>query len=131
VFSLSGLTGLAQPNNTPIAKLVVKLTGDCLTTCTLGVAFQQIIAASNPALNVPEQSPNSMSFLRGDASGDGHVNIADAMFIAQYTVSLRTLGDLNGINAAGVNAANPDIINIVDAMFIAQYTVKLRGSSFN
>lgn len=69
--------------------------------------------------------------LRGDADGDGDVDIFDAMYIAQYLVGERSLEDLNYYNAASVKHDDPeDIIDIFDAMYIAQYLVGLRDSNF-
>ncbi|MFC2022586.1 hypothetical protein ACFLTL_00270 [Chloroflexota bacterium] len=131
VFSASSVSP-EQPTHSPVAKLVLRLNGSCLAASLLQVAFQEIISATDPGINVPEESPNSLSFLRGDArDSDGVVNIVDAMFIAQYTVGLRTLGEINGVNAACVRHDTPgDKTNIVDAMFIAQYTVGLRDENF-
>ncbi len=60
---------------------------------------------------------------KGDVSGDGAVDIVDALFIAQQTVGLRSFttaqeaaGEVNGDGA----------VDIVDALFIAQATVGLR-----
>ncbi len=60
---------------------------------------------------------------KGDVNGDGNVNIVDALFIAQYTVGLRTLTSTQ-IAAADVDCNGN--VNIVDALFIAQHTVGLR-----
>lgn len=131
-FSVASVAAPEQPTNSPVAKLVVRLIGDCLTPYNLNITFQEIIAASDPGLNVPEENPNSSTFLRGDAKEDGVTNIVDAMFIAQYTVLLRTLSELNPINTASVKYdGSGDTVNIVDAMFVAQYTVGLRDSEFN
>jgi hypothetical protein len=115
-----------------VARLLLTLNSSCLASVNCQVSFQEILAASDPPMNVPQVAPNSLPCRRGDARGDGVVNIVDAMFIAQYTVSLRTLGDLEPLNAASVrHDVGGDIINIVDAMFIAQYTVMLRDAFFN
>ena len=135
VFSVTSVASPQQANNSAVAKLVIRLTGNALTVCTLNIAFHQIIAASDPGLNVPEEAPQSMSltFLRGDANGNGVVNIADAMFIAQYLVGIRPLSDIMLINAASVkqDGSIGDTINIADAMFIAQYLVGLRDANYN
>lgn len=132
IFSVASVAAPEQPTNSPVAKLVVRLIGDCLTPYSIDIAFQEIIAASDPGLNVLEESPNSYAFLRGDAKEDGVVNIVDAMFIAQYTVIIRTLGELNPTNAASVKYdGSGDIINIVDAMFIAQYIVGIRHTNYD
>lgn len=61
--------------------------------------------------------------LKGDVNGDGSINVVDALFVAQYTVGLRTLNSQQ-LAAADVNCDGQ--VNVVDALFIAQYTVGLR-----
>ena len=47
-----------------------------------------IVAKSGAKCNTV-LSADTLCFMRGDANGDGHINIADAMFIAQYLAGLR------------------------------------------
>jgi thiol-disulfide isomerase/thioredoxin len=61
--------------------------------------------------------------LRGDANGDGVVNVVDAMFVAQYAVGNR---DASTLNMANADANLDGTVNVVDAMFIAQYAVGAR-----
>jgi len=69
--------------------------------------------------------------IRGDADGDGGVDIFDAMFIAQYLVGIKSIDDLKFLNASSVKHDDPeDIIDIFDAMFIAQYIVGLKDANF-
>ncbi|MEM2261727.1 MAG: CARDB domain-containing protein, partial [Ignisphaera sp.] len=74
-----------------------------------------------------------LTFIRGDANNDGKVNIADAMFIAQYLAGNRPASDLNLLNAASVkhDDENGDKVSIADAMFIAQYLAGLRDEYMN
>jgi hypothetical protein len=65
------------------------------------------------------QSPTQ----KGDVTGDGKVDVTDALFIAQYTVGLRTLTTMQ-LAAGDVNCDGK--MDITDALFIAQYTVGLR-----
>ncbi len=60
---------------------------------------------------------------KGDVSGDGKVDIVDALFIAQFTVGSRTLTPEEQI-LGDVNADNK--VDVVDALFIAQFTVGSR-----
>ncbi len=60
---------------------------------------------------------------KGDCSGDGKVDIVDALFIAQSTVGLRTLGQAQ---YAAADVSGDAKVDIVDALFIAQATVGLR-----
>ncbi len=122
----------SQADNTTVAKVVPRLSGDCNTTYDLTVAFQVIGAASGPELNVPEEHPNTLSFRRGDSTKNGSVDIFDAMFIAQYIVGQRSLDALNVLNAASVkhDGSGGDKIDIFDAMFIAQHIVGFRNAYF-
>ncbi len=61
--------------------------------------------------------------MRGDANGDGVVNVVDAMFVAQYAVGNR---DASTLNMANADANLDGTVNVVDAMFIAQYAVGAR-----
>lgn len=61
-------------------------------------------------------------FLRGDANGDGVVDIMDATLIGQYTVSLATIQEENMLKA---DANADDSVDIMDATLVGQYTVGL------
>ena len=61
---------------------------------------------------------------KGDANGNGSIDIVDALLVAQYYV---------GLNPSGFVSANADVncnglIDIVDALMIAQYYVGLIAS---
>jgi len=131
VFGVASVAAPTQPNNSTLAKLVPKLVGNCVTTYTLNVSFQQIIAVTGGA-NVPEDSAESLTFRRGDAQANGTVNIFDAMYIAQYIVGNRPISDLNYTNAACVkhDATSGDKLDIFDAMYIAQMVVGTRDGGF-
>jgi titin len=58
----------------------------------------------------------------GDANGDGHVSMVDAMLIAQYVAGLIGPGSLD-LAAADVNCSGN--VSMVDAMLIAQYVAGL------
>ncbi len=60
---------------------------------------------------------------KGDCSGDGRVDITDALFIAQVTVGLRTF---DPAQYAAADVSGDSKVDIVDALFIAQSTVGLR-----
>ena len=108
------------------------LTSDCLTPCSIDLSIDEITAADDPGVHASEENPNTLNFTRGDAQANGTVNIVDAMYIAQYTVGLRSFTALNALNAASTkHDTGGDILNIVDAMYIAQYTVSLRDENFN
>jgi hypothetical protein len=112
-------------------KLVLRLTGSAEVSHTLTVTFQEIVSAET-GISVPQKQPISLTFRRGDANGDGRVNIVDAMFVAQKVVGIRGLDTVNALNAASVrhDGAGGDRFNIIDAMFIAQHVVGLRDKYF-
>ncbi len=62
----------------------------------------------------------------GDVSGDGQINIVDALFVARYAVKL-SVSNFNA-KVADVNCDNQ--INIVDALLIARKAVKLPVSGW-
>jgi len=130
-FGTTGIVAPAQPDNSTIARLVLKLTGDNATTYVFNNAFTQIAAATG-GTSVPEQNSNTLIFRRGDAKADGRIDVFDAMFIAQYIVGTRPLSDLNLLNAACVkhDGTAGDRLDVFDAMFIAQYVVGLRNNRF-
>jgi hypothetical protein len=131
------LTGIASssltPNNSPVAKIFIRLTGSATVPVTLTITFQKIMSSGALGMNVPPANVLSKTFLRGDANGDGVVNIVDALAIAQYRAGIIPLSSLNALNAASVvhDGASGDIINIIDALAIAQYRAGILNSSFN
>lgn len=92
-----------------------------------GVYSAEIVIENNDPDEDPVIVPVELTVVDGvcgDVTGEGAVNIVDAMYIAQYTVGNRPSSDLNMENA-DVNNCDGNV-NIVDAMFIAQYTVGAR-----
>jgi hypothetical protein len=131
-FSCHDVSSPVQPADTVTAKVVLRLIGDCLTPYTVTLSYEAIRAAEPPGLSIPEDESFTYTFLRGDANNDGVVNIVDAMFIAQYVVTIRSADDLNILNGACVrhDGVVGDNLDIVDAMFIAQNVVGLRNNNF-
>ncbi len=125
-----------QPDNSVVAKIVLRLTGDAVTPYDVNIKFDSIIAGEPAGLNIPEEEVNSHNFLRGDATGDGAVNILDALIIAQYRAEIVQFDVLNGINAAcvvhdGVIESIGDSISILDALAIAQYRAEILDQYYN
>jgi len=89
-------------------------------------SFKVYANDSNGVFNVSETriiTVNRTNTTKGDVNGDGQVTVVDALFVAQYTVGLRTLNSQQ-LAAADVNGGGQ--VTVVDALFIAQYTVGLR-----
>ena len=120
-----------------VAKAAIRLTGCTTDVATLNDSFTSIQSTTGAA--VSEVAPSALTFRLGDAKSDGTVNIADALFGAQYLASLRGIdtvgGDLalvNPVNMASVkdDGVAGDKINIADVLFIAQGLVGLRDACF-
>ena len=116
-----------------VAKLVPRLLGSTLKTYDIKVNFDRISRPDGELITPPSPlEPVSMSFLRGDVSGDGRVDIVDAMFGAQYLVGLREYSGIHLLNMASVHHDNgEDRADIVDCMYLAQYVVHARTSTFD
>ncbi|NVM22738.1 MAG: ABC transporter substrate-binding protein [Desulfobacterales bacterium] len=112
-----------------VARLVPRLIGCALDNYDLEVTFDRI--ADPDGNEIPQEAPQSLTFQRGDITGDGVVNIIDAMFGAQYLVGLRPVEDIRQLNMASVRHDDSgDIKSIIDCMFIAQYVVGIRDCYF-
>ena len=100
---------------------------------TVILTFDQILA-SDAEVITPEGTIVK-TYRLGDAKPDGTLNIADALFIAQYLAGLREIGEgadfVHAINAASIKQDGLfDKINIADVLFIAQRLVGLRDVCF-
>ncbi|MFC2071919.1 FG-GAP-like repeat-containing protein [Chloroflexota bacterium] len=134
IFSAANVTSPSpiQADNTTVAELVLRLSGNATTPYDLTVAFQSIGDAAESGLNVPEEQDNTFTFQRGDPSGDGKVSMVDAMFAAQVYVKVKPMDEIHAVNAASViYDTGGDKISMTDAMAMAQYYVKLRDADFN
>ncbi len=77
-------------------------------------------SAGNPNTGYSWNFTTMSPLMEGDVTLNGHVNIVDAMFIAQWVISLRTLSADQLECADTFDTGNP---NIADAMHIAQWVV--------
>jgi hypothetical protein len=77
-------------------------------------------SAGNPNTGYSWNFTTMSPLMEGDVTLNGHVNIVDAMFIAQWVVSSRTLSADQRECADTFDTGNP---NIADAMHIAQWVV--------
>jgi len=93
-----------------------------IPTATPTPAVTATPTSTATATSTPTSTPPT-SGIKGDVSGDGQVTVVDALFVAQYTVGIRTL-TTQQLVAADVNG--DDQVTVVDALFISQYTVGLR-----
>ncbi|MBI4333297.1 MAG: S8 family serine peptidase [Chloroflexi bacterium] len=75
-----------------LVEVVPRLVGSSSYGRTITLTVERIIAAQGGANFAPE-SPVSYTWRRGDARADGRVEMVDALYIAQYRVGIRELGD--------------------------------------
>ena len=132
-FDAAAVGGAPWPVN-PLAFAVLRLTGCVTDSVTLTPSFNQVLDGGGDPLAVDQPTANTLR--RGDAKADGTINIADALFEAQYLTGLRALGEnsdsVHAVNAASVKQDGAfDVINIADVLFIAQHLVGLRDGCFN
>ena len=117
-----------------VAGMVVRLVGCTDEEAQLELSFNEI--SDGDGNLIPQDEPDYEVFRRGNAkSDDDVVNIADALFIAQYLVSLRDLGQGTGlvhpVNAASIKHDDGgDKVSIADVLFIAQSLVGIRDNCF-
>ncbi len=117
----------------PLAFVPLRITGCATDAVTLTPAFGQILDANSVAMQIDQ--PAAKTYRRGDAKADGVVNLADALFVAQYLAGLRGLGDdttkVNAVNAASTKQDGAfDVITTADVLFIAQRAAGLRSDCF-
>jgi len=116
IFTLYNLTGSSSINNPHLTR---KNVPDGKYTAYVA-AYGDNQSATAKEVDIDTIQPST---LKGDVNGDGQVTVVDALFVAQYTVGLRTLTSAQ-LAAADVNGDSQ--VTVVDALFIAQYTVGLR-----
>ena len=104
---------------------------------TLNDSFTSI--QSTTGTIVQEVGPSALVFRLGDAKSDGVINIADALFGAQFLAGLRAADPVGGdatlvhpVNLASVkdDGIAGDKITIADVLFLAQGLVGLRDDCF-
>ena len=137
-FSDTTATPAIQPPIT-LAKPVVSLVGCRNQPADLNVTINDVGSVDFPGGPIPGDTVTK-SLLRGDARADGNVNVADALFVAQYLALLRPIGeDTQGgpyVLTHPINGASPkdDVsgnkVNVADALFIAQILALLRDDCY-
>lgn len=135
IFDGTSAEGIAYPVG--LGHALTRLTGNAGQQCQIDFDVVSLVDSAGAPLAVTP--PVSQIVQRGDARVDGVVNIADALFIAQYLVGSRdactTVVDttcLHSVNAASVRQDSAfDMTTIADALFIAQYLVGLRDEFYN
>jgi len=128
-FNGTASEGVATPCD--VAFLTLRLTGALGQPATVRLTFSNIYDPNGNLIHqltpVPERQ-----FLRGDATGDGEVNIRDFIYIVQYLAGLRDVGEglgkVHPVNAASVkHDGEYDVISFSDAWHLLRYLAAQRG----
>lgn len=128
-FNGTASEGVATPCD--VAFLTLRLTGALGQPATVRLTFSNIYDPSGNLIYqltpVPERQ-----FIRGDATGDGEVNIRDVIYIVQYLAGLRDVGEglgkVNPVNAASVrHDGEYDVISFSDAWYLLRYLARWQG----
>ena len=109
---------MSQINELLLARLRLRLNSSVLDELIVEPSGLKIVGASSGSECSTVLSTDTLRFMRGDANGVGQINIADAMFIAQYLAGNRPSSDLNLLNAASIkhDGAEGDKVTIADTM---------------
>jgi hypothetical protein len=134
-FNGVDLAGVPWPAD--LGHALTRLNGSASQQCTVDLEITSITRTGGKHEKVPPRLTRLVQ--RGDARADGVVNIADALFIAQYLAGSRPActaivdtACLHSVNAASVRQdGNADRITIADAQFITQYLAGLRDEYYN
>jgi len=119
-----------------LARVAPRILGSSGVSHDIVLSFTNLLDGTDGS-NIPQDSSRTFTVRRGDARNDGVINIADALFIAQYLAGLRGPGETTSlvhvVNAASIKTDNPtgDQVTISDALLVAQMVVGLRDDSFN
>jgi len=93
-----------------------------ITVEKMGANHSVFVNVSNVNIQSQVKINGLIKACRGDATKDGNVSAADAMFIAQYKAGLRNLDEIKEC----LDVTGDGNVNAADAMFIAQYKAGLR-----
>ena len=127
-FNGTAPEGVATPCD--VAFLALRLTGALGQPATATLSFSNIYDPSGNLIQQLTPAPERQ-FLRGDATGDGEVNIRDFIYIVQYLAGLRDVGEgldkVNPVNAASVkHDGEYDVISFSDAWYLLRYLARGR-----
>ncbi len=135
IVILSGLAPQGAPWPVdPLAFVPLRLLGCVQNVGTVTLTFSQVVDVNGDPLD--PGPPVVRTFRRGDAKPDGVVAISDVLYIRQYLVGLRPLGDgpgqVNAVNAASVKQDGAfDKITTADVLYLAQLLVGMRDGCFS
>ncbi|MFC1937747.1 cohesin domain-containing protein [Chloroflexota bacterium] len=128
-------TGSAPQAPISFADVRIRLLGAADSPCDLTLSYTGITDGdTGSALSLDGAVVETL--LRGDAKPDGTINIADALFVAQYLAGIREVGQgldyCHPINAASIkhDGDNGDQITVGDRLFIAHYLAGIRDADF-
>ncbi|MFQ5351538.1 MAG: hypothetical protein ACE5D3_00505, partial [Candidatus Binatia bacterium] len=127
IGSMTGPTGRVH-----VATFNLTAVSDADST-TLTVEADELASPGLYSL-LPCDNPRTLELrgAAGDVNGDGHVNIVDALFAAQYTVNMRGCASFPRYHMCDINPSTPDgRCGIADALWMAQCGVGLIPCGFD
>jgi len=133
------------PAEVPINRLAfvgLRLTGPNTSPVNVTLTFTDI--KDSLGSTIAQDTPDSRTFLRGDARADGSISVSDALFIAQHLVDPAArpagegAGEIHPVNAGsvvhdlvgGVAGTGIDVITVADVVRIAQFLVGNADGSY-
>ncbi len=138
----SGIARLAAltPNGqsapiAPLAFVTLRLLGPVGSQAVVTLDFPALVDVDGAPILL--QASQERTFRRGDADGDSLISTSDVLFIAQFLVGWRELGDdlpgqVHAVNAAAIKHDGEfDRITVADALWLMQYLVGLRDPMLN
>jgi hypothetical protein len=123
--TMSAFSTTAKSGSVTFANVLLRAVGQINATSPLTLSVPSLADQNGAPIShtIKSGTFTISSVIKGDVNGDNQITIVDALFVAQYTVGLRTL---NSQQLAAADVNNDGQVTIVDALFIAQYTVGLR-----
>ncbi|MBN2240564.1 MAG: PD40 domain-containing protein [Dehalococcoidales bacterium] len=119
VFSSENLTAEADPTDLVVAEVIIKLTGSALQAYTMNVTFTSIYAALDPSVIIPAKTVNSMTFLRGDLSGEGVVDLDDSYIAAMIYLTKMSPDAFRVVNGASAYDDGNNRLDLDDSYNLA------------
>jgi hypothetical protein len=134
-FGRSNSNGVPLPAN--LGHALTRLNGSVNQECRLDIEMASLGDVEGNQIAIPTGLNRALR--RGDATADGSVNVADALFIAQHLAGLRdgctteiSTNCLHSVNSASVKHDGPfDQVTMDDARSIAENLVGLRDGFYN
>ena len=126
---VAGVMSSSGTYNTTLCTCVFKLIGSAKKPTTVNISLEVLTSWTGEELVVEVVNK---TFLRGDANGDGVVNVIDALWVVRYVAWQIGPEDLALLNAASPFHDSPrDRIDVLDALWVVRYVAWQLDEYFN